>query len=70
LTGSNFTRSGHFREFVEGSGAAKMTIPGVHAEFVLPRLTFWMNALPSMVTVAVRSVFSPRIGRSLALDRP
>jgi hypothetical protein len=44
LTGSNFTRSGHFREFVEGSGAAKMTIPGVHAEFVLPRLTFWMNA--------------------------
>jgi hypothetical protein len=34
-----------------------------------PRRRFWMNALPRITNVAVRSVRRPRIGRSRALSR-
>jgi hypothetical protein len=42
----------------------------VGPELVEARRRFWTKACPATMTLAVRSRFSPRMGRSRALRRP
>jgi hypothetical protein len=39
-------------------------------QLVVPRRTFWTNAWPAMIALALRSRLRPRIGRSRAFKRP
>ena len=60
-------QSDHFGEFVERCRDSEMTVSGAGAEFIVAAT----EVLHERVTANDhRSVFNPRIGRSLALSLP
>ena len=62
--------SNGFGDLVERRRHPQMTVSGFDAEFVVPATQVLDERIPRMITLALGSVFSPRIGRSLALRRP
>jgi hypothetical protein len=57
-------------EFVERGRDPEMTVSSVDAEFVVTATQVLHERVTRMITLAVGSDFSLRIGRSLALSRP
>jgi len=67
---SGLDPSDHRGEFVERSGETQTACSRVDAEFVVAAAKVLDERMTADITVAVRSVFNPRIGRSLAFNRP